>query len=198
MQMSRLMVWSTAFSDDERSETEYRLSADETPLTLSGLPPENRDNSRDNIRTKHFIIAKIHIFTQRSKRNQHRNRSGTCPSGTDKPPGRRSAGATVVLTPAAMAFTLGSIPADVTNLKLVIQASDPQGNGITRASSKAAAFDDPSTPVATAVDIKAKYDAKCGTPSAGSPKVFFKYFFVNTVTGEKSGDVLAQAKLTGE
>ena len=43
-----------------------------------------------------------------------------------------------------------------------------------------------------------KYDAKCGTPSAGSPKVFFKYFFVNTVTGEKSGDVLAQAKLTNE
>jgi len=74
MQMSRLMVWSTAFSDDERSETEYRLSEDEPPLTLSGLPPENRDNSRDNIRTNHFIIAKIHIFTQRSKRNQHRNR----------------------------------------------------------------------------------------------------------------------------
>ena len=106
--------------------------------------------------------------------------------------------ATIVLTPAAMTFTLDSIPADVTNLKLVIQASDPQGNGITRAYSKAAAFDDPSTPVATAIDIKAKYDAKCGTPSAGSPKVFFKYFFVNTVTGEKSGDVLAQAKLTNE
>ena len=33
---------------------------------------------------------------------------------------------------------------------------------------------------------------------AGSQKVFFKYFFVNTVTGEKSGDVLAQAKLTNE
>ena len=108
------------------------------------------------------------------------------------------AGATIVLTPSAMTFTLDSIPADVTNLKLVIQASDPQGNGITRAYSKAAAFDDPATPVATAIDIKAKYDAKCGTPSAGSPKVFFKYFFVNTVTGEKSGDVLAQAKLTNE
>ena len=67
MQMSRLMVWSTA----------YRLSADETPLTLSGLSPENRDNSRDNIRTKHFINAKIHIFTQRSKRNQHSNEAAT-------------------------------------------------------------------------------------------------------------------------
>lgn len=97
------------------------------------------------------------------------------------------AGATIVLT-----------PADVTNLKLVIQASDPQGNGITRAYSKAAAFDDPYTPVTTAIDIKAKYDAKCGAPSAGSPKVFFKYFYVNTVTGEKPGEVLAQAKLTNE
>ena len=27
---------------------------------------------------------------------------------------------------------------------------------------------------------------------------FFKYFYVNTATGEKSGDVLAQAKLSSE
>ena len=39
-------------------------------------------------------------------------------------------------------------------------------------------------------------DAKCGAPSAGSPKVFFKYFYVNTATGEKSGEVLTQAKLS--
>lgn len=108
------------------------------------------------------------------------------------------AGATVILTPAAMTLTLNSIPADVTNLKLIIQASGPKGNGITRAYSKTAAFDDPYTPVTTAIDIKAKYDAKCGAPSAGSPKVFFKYFYVNTVTGEKSGEVLAQAKLSNE
>ena len=114
-------------------------------------------------------------------------------SGVEAP-----AAATIVLTPAAMTFTLAGIPADVTNLKLVIQASDPQGNGIPRAYSKVAAFDAPLTPVTTAIDIKAKYDAKCGAPSAGSPKVFFKYFFVNTATGEKSGDVLAQAKLTNE
>ena len=106
--------------------------------------------------------------------------------------------ATVVLSSSAMTFQLATIPSDVTNLKLVIQASDPQGNGITRAYSKAAAFDAPYTPVATAIDIKAKYDAKCGAPSAGSPKVFFKYFYVNTATGEKSGDVLAQAKLASE
>ena len=116
MQMSRLMVWSTAFSDDERSETEYRLSADETPLTLSGLPPENRDNSRDNIRTKHFIIAKIHIFTQRSKRNQHRNRSGTCPSGTDKPPGKATINATLrckIVAGQAAHKLADALPADI-------------------------------------------------------------------------------------
>ncbi|MBR5906488.1 MAG: hypothetical protein IKZ51_08585 [Bacteroidales bacterium] len=111
-------------------------------------------------------------------------------SGVDAP-----AAATVAISSSAMTFTLASIPDSVTNLKLIIQASEPQSNGITRAYSKAAAFDDPYTPVATAIDIKAKYDAKCGAPSAGLPKVFFKYFYVNTATGEKSGDVLVQGKL---
>ena len=111
-------------------------------------------------------------------------------SGVDAP-----AAATVAISSSAMTFTLASIPDSVTNLKLIIQASEPQSNGITRAYSKAAAFDDPYTPVATAIDIKAKYDAKCGAPSAGLPKVFFKYFYVNTTTGEKSGDVLVQGKL---
>ena len=91
--------------------------------------------------------------------------------------------------------TLASVPATVTNLKLIIQASDPQSNGITRAYSKAAAFADPYDVKAEAYDIKAAYDAKCGTPSTGTPKVFFKYFFVNTATGEKSGEMLASAVL---
>lgn len=95
-----------------------------------------------------------------------------------------------------MTFTLTDVPADVTNLKLVILASEPQGNGITSAYSEASAFDYPVTPVTTAIDIKAKYDAKCGAPSADSPKVFFKYFYVNTATGETSGAVLALAKLS--
>ena len=111
-------------------------------------------------------------------------------SGVDAP-----AAATVAISSSAMTFTLASIPDSVTNLKLIIQASEPQSNGITRAYSKAAAFDDPYTPVDTAINIKAKYDAKCGAPSAGLPKVFFKYFYVNTATGEKSGDVLVQGKL---
>ena len=204
MQMSRLIVWSTAFSDDERSETKYRLSADETPLTLSGLPPENRDNSRDNIRTKHFINAKIHIFTQLSKRNQHRNRSGlqAALSGLAGPHKR-----TDPRLECSGQHRSGQVCSrhQVQDLRCEpLHEAQLLGrvlrwpNHDRRAYTKAAAFDDPATPVATAIDIKAKYDAKCGTPSAGSPKVFFKYFFVNTVTGEKSGDVLAQAKLTNE
>ena len=103
---------------------------------------------------------------------------------------------TLVLSASAMTFQLASIPSDVTNLKLVIQASEPQGNGITRAYSKAAAFADPYTPVATAIDIKSAYDAKCGAPSAGYPKVFFKYFYINTATGEKSGEKMASVALS--
>ena len=112
-------------------------------------------------------------------------------SGVEAP-----AEATIALTASAMTFTLADIPSDVTNLKLVIQASEPQGNGITRAYSKAAAFGDPLTPVTTAIDIKSDYDEKCGAPSAGYPKVFFRYFYVNTATGEKSGEKMASAVLS--
>ena len=104
--------------------------------------------------------------------------------------------ATVVLTPAAMTFQLDDVPTESANLKLVILASEPQGNGITKAYSKAAAFDAPCNVTDEDIDIKAKYDAKYGAPSAGAPKVFFKYFFVNTVTGEKSGEKMVSAVLS--
>ena len=91
--------------------------------------------------------------------------------------------ATIALSSSAFTFTLESIPASVADLKLVIFTSDPQSNGISRAYSKAAAFDDPQTPVTTAIDIKAAYEAKYGAVSAGNPKVSFKYFYVNTATG---------------
>ena len=39
------------------------------------------------------------------------------------------------------------------------------------------------------------YDEKNGAPTAAAPKVFMKYFFVNTVTGEKSGEMLAAVSL---
>ena len=110
-------------------------------------------------------------------------------TGVDAP-----AAATITLTGAAFTFKLDSVPASVANLKLIICASEPQSNGISRAYSKAAEIDAPYEPVATPIDIKAKYEAKYGTVSAGNPKVFFKYFFVNTTTGEKSGEMLALAR----
>lgn len=68
---------------------------------------------------------------------------------------------------ASMALQLASIPESITNIKLVIQASAPQSNVFTRAYSKAA------------------YDAKNGAPMTAAPKVFFKWFYVKTATGEK-------------
>ncbi len=85
------------------------------------------------------------------------------------------------------------MPSVTTNLKLIICASAPQSNGISRAYSKAAEIGGPETPSTTAVDIQDDYEAKYGAVSAGNPKVFFKYFFVNASTGEKSGDMLAVA-----
>ena len=101
---------------------------------------------------------------------------------------------TIALSASAFTFTLASVPASVANLKLIICASDPQSNGISRAYSKAAEVGEPETPSTTAVDIKDDYEAKYGAVGAGNPKVFFKYFYVNTATGEKSGEMLAVAK----
>ena len=43
--------------------------------------------------------------------------------------------------------------------------------------------------------IKENYDNKHGAPNATAPKVFMKYFFVNTKTGEKSGEMLTLVTL---
>ena len=44
--------------------------------------------------------------------------------------------------------------------------------------------------------IRADYVAKHGAPSAAAPKIFFRYYFVNSSTGEKSGTMLAEVKWT--
>ncbi|MDO5443578.1 MAG: hypothetical protein Q4G10_07895 [Bacteroidia bacterium] len=111
-------------------------------------------------------------------------------TGVDAP-----ADATITLSASAFTFKLNSVPSSTTNLKLIICASAPQSNGISRAYSKAAEIGEPETPSTTAVDIKDDYEAKYGAVSAGSPKVFFKYFFVDVTTGEKSGEMLASVKL---
>ena len=72
-------------------------------------------------------------------------------------------------------------------------ASAPQSNGVTKAFSKAVQIGAPREIVDAAIDIKAEYEAAHGVPNTAAPKVFMKYFFVNSTTGEKSGEMLIQA-----
>ena len=76
----------------------------------------------------------------------------------------------------------------------MIEASEGQSNGVSRAHSKAVAIKMVEEPDATAVDIRADYVAKHGAPNEGAPKIFFRYYFVNSSTGEKSGTMLAECK----
>ncbi len=103
---------------------------------------------------------------------------------------------TIVCTGSAFTFKLDAVPADVTNLKLVIEATEGQSNGVSRAYSKAAQIKMVSSPSTSAVDIKSDYEAKNGVLGAGAPKVFFRYYFVNSATGEKSGIMLASVTWT--
>lgn len=114
-------------------------------------------------------------------------------TGVDAP-----ASATVVLSSSAFTLTLSSIPAQVSNLKLVIMASKPQSAGISNAYAKASAFSAPMSVVSTAIALKTDYDAKNGAVTAAAPKVFMKYFYVNTTTGEKSAEMLVEARLSSE
>lgn len=87
-------------------------------------------------------------------------------------------------------------PAAAADLRLVIQASAPQSNGITRAYSKAATIGGARACNTEEINLKVDYEEKNGTPSAAAPVlVFMKYFLVNTKTGEKSGEMMAIAKL---
>lgn len=106
------------------------------------------------------------------------------------------ASAEVVCSGDTFTLQLPEIPASVENLKLEIMASAPQSNGITKAYSKAVQIGDVREVVNTAIDLKADYEATHGQLTAASPKVFMKYFFVNTVTGEKSGEMLIDVIFT--
>ncbi len=104
--------------------------------------------------------------------------------------------ATISLSSSVFTLTLDSIPDDVTNLKLVIKASMPVSNGISDAFAKATIIGDPQEPVDTAIDLKTTYVAKYEEPSASRPKIFLSWFYVNTSTGEKSGEMLGMAILS--
>ena len=76
-----------------------------------------------------------------------------------------------------------------------VMASAPLSNGVTHAYSKAVQIGGVLEAVTEVYDLKQDYDGKHGAPNAAAPKVFIKYFFVNTQTGEKSGEMLTMVRL---
>ena len=106
--------------------------------------------------------------------------------------------AVITLTPSKFTFELEGEPENPENLKLIVMASAPQSNGVTRAYSKAVRVGAPLEAASEVYDLKKDSDEKNGVPTSAAPKVFMKYFFVNTVTGEKSGEMLVSVKLQEE
>lgn len=105
--------------------------------------------------------------------------------------------ATIALTADSFLFTLDAEPTtNQADLKLIVMASAPQSNGVSRAYSKAVGIGAPKDAVSEEYDLKADYDARHGTPNDAAPKVFLKWFFVDTTTGEVSGEQMAVTKLT--
>ena len=102
--------------------------------------------------------------------------------------------ATIVCTNQTFTFKLDQPIADNGGIVLVIEASEGQSNGVSRAHAKASTIKMVEEPDAQAVSIKAEYEAKNGALSAAAPKVFFRYFYVNSATGERSVAMLAEAK----
>ena len=100
--------------------------------------------------------------------------------------------ATIVCQGDTFTFKLDQALADNGGIYLVIEASEGQSNGVSRAHAKASAIKMVEEPTAAAVDIRADYVAKNGAPSAAAPKIFFRYYYVNSSTGEKSGTMLAE------
>ena len=104
-------------------------------------------------------------------------------------------GGEALSNPPALTFELEGEPDNAADLKLIIMASAPQSNGVTRAYGKAVQIAQPLEAVCEEYDIKEDFDNKHGAPNAAAPKVFMKYFFVNTKTGEKSGEMLTLVTL---
>lgn len=93
-----------------------------------------------------------------------------------------------------MSLQPDSISAFVANIKLIIQASVLQSNGVTRTYNKVAAFAAPHATLVT-IAIEPAYDAKNSTSTTATPKAFFKWFYVNIITSEKSDEMMGYAKL---
>ena len=104
--------------------------------------------------------------------------------------------ATIVCQGDTFTFKLDQAPADNGGIFLAIEATEGKSNGVSRSHASAAAIKLVDEPTATAVDIRADYVAKNGAPSAAAPKIFFRYYFVDSSTGVKSQAMLAETKWT--
>ena len=90
-------------------------------------------------------------------------------------------------------FRLNSVPEQAAGLRLVIMATGPQTVGTVTGVGRGSTFCEPLVPTAGAVNLLQQYASKFGMPNAGKPKVFLRYFHVNPLTGEKSGEQLINA-----
>lgn len=102
---------------------------------------------------------------------------------------------TIVCEGDTRTFKFDQALADNGGIFLVIEATEGQSNGVSRAHSKASGIKLVEEHTAAAIDIRADYVAKNGAPSATAPKIFFRYY-VNSSTGEKSGVMLAETTWT--
>ena len=73
--------------------------------------------------------------------------------------------AVVTLTPTKFTFELEGEPDNAADLKLIIMASAPQSNGVTRAYGKAVQIAQPLEAVCEEYDIKEDFGNKHGTPN---------------------------------
>ena len=90
-------------------------------------------------------------------------------------------------------FRLNSVPEQAAGLRLVIMATGPQTVGTVTGVGRGSTFCEPLVPTVGAVNLLQAYAGKFGMPNAGKPKVFLRYFYVNPLTGEKSGEQLINA-----
>ncbi len=112
----------------------------------------------------------------------------------EKGHGQQSSTATIVCQGDIFTFKLDQTLADNGGIFLVIEATEGQSNGVSHAHSKASSIKLVEEPTDAAIDIRSDYVAKYGAPSAAAPKIFFRYYYVNSSTGEKSGTMLAECK----
>ena len=75
------------------------------------------------------------------------------------------------------------------------QASAPQSNGIIHAYNKAVQIGTAREVADAMINLMDDYEAVHGAVTDATPKVFLKYFFVNSKTGEKSGEMPTTVKM---